>query len=75
MGNAFHLRLVKVAIGKLAQGVSGRDVIRLRLCSGLPVDHVRDASGLKQALLDSISSKPILLKSSPCHSLMVRHIP
>lgn len=50
MGNAFRLRLAKAAIGKLAQGVSGRDVIHLRLCSGLPVDHMRDANGLKQAL-------------------------
>jgi hypothetical protein len=51
MGNTFRLRLAKAAIGKLAQGVSGRDVIHLRLCSGLPVDHMRDAVGLKQALL------------------------
>jgi hypothetical protein len=50
MGNTFRLRLAKAAIGKLAQGVSGRDVIHLRLCSGLPVDHMRDAGGLKQAL-------------------------
>jgi plasmid segregation protein ParM len=51
MGNAFRLRLAKAAIGKLAQGVYGRDVIHLRICSGLPVDHMRDAGELKQALL------------------------
>jgi hypothetical protein len=38
MGNTFRLRLAKAAIGKLAQGMSGGDVIHLRLCSGLPVD-------------------------------------
>jgi hypothetical protein len=38
MGNTFRLRLAKAAIGKLAQGVSGGDIIHLRLCSGLPVD-------------------------------------
>ena len=31
--------------------MSGRVVIHLRLCSGFPLDHMRDASGLKQALL------------------------
>src|SRR5690606_35393745 len=51
MGNTFRLRLAKAAIGKLAQGASGRDVIHLRLCSGLSVDHMRDTGELKQALL------------------------
>jgi plasmid segregation protein ParM len=51
MGNAFRLRLAKVAIGKLVQGVWGRDVVHLRLSSGLPVDHMRDANELKEALL------------------------
>ncbi len=52
MGNAFRLRLAKVAIGKLVQGVWGRDVVHLKLSTGLPVDHMRDASELKEALLD-----------------------
>jgi hypothetical protein len=51
MGNAFRLRLAKAAIGKLAQGVYGRDVLHLRLCTGLPVDHMWDASQFKQSLL------------------------
>ncbi|MFW5709818.1 MAG: hypothetical protein ACOCX5_06335, partial [Chloroflexota bacterium] len=51
MGNAFRLRLAKAAIGKLVQGVWGRDVIHLRLSTGLPVDHMRDADELKEALL------------------------
>jgi len=50
MGNAFRLRLAKVAIGKLVQGVWGRDVIHLRLAVGLPVDHMRDAVELKENL-------------------------
>ena len=38
MGNAFRLRLAKVAIGKLVKGMWGRDVVHLRLSTGLPVD-------------------------------------
>ena len=51
MGNTFRQRLAKVAIGKLVQGVWGRDVIHLRISTGLPVDHMRDATELKEALL------------------------
>jgi hypothetical protein len=51
MGNTFRLRLAKVAIAKLVQGVWGRDVVHLRLSTGLPVDHMRDANELKEALL------------------------
>lgn len=51
MGNTFRQRLAKVAIGKLVQGVWGRDVVHLRLSAGLPVDHMRDAAELKEALL------------------------
>ena len=51
MGNTFRLRLAKAAIGKLVQGVWGRDVVHLRISSGLPVDHMRDAAELKEALL------------------------
>jgi plasmid segregation protein ParM len=51
MGNAFRLRLAKVAIGKLLNGLWNRDVVHLRLASGLPVDHMRDSAGLKATLL------------------------
>ena len=50
MGNAFRLRMAKVAIGKLVQGVWWRDVIHLRMAVGLPVDHMRDAAELKESL-------------------------
>ncbi len=51
MGNAFRLRLAKVAIGKLVAGMWNRDVVHLRIASGLPVDHMRDAAEFKTALL------------------------
>jgi len=51
MGNAFRLRLAKVAIGKLMQGMGNRDIVHLRIASGLPVDHMRDAAEFKAALL------------------------
>jgi len=51
MGNAFRLRLAKTAIGKLVQGVWGRDVVHLKISTGLPVDYMRDAAELKEALL------------------------
>jgi plasmid segregation protein ParM len=50
MGNAFRLRLAKIAIGKLLNGMWNRDVVHLRIASGLPVDHMRDAADLKAAL-------------------------
>jgi plasmid segregation protein ParM len=51
MANALRLRLAKVAIGKLFMGMGGRDVVHLSIATGLPVDHMRDADRLKQALL------------------------
>jgi len=51
MGNAFRLRLAKVAIGKLVAGMWNRDIVHLRIASGLPVDHMRDAAEFKAALL------------------------
>ena len=51
MGNAFRLRLAKVAIGKLMQGLWNRDIVHLRIATGLPTDHMRDAAELKAALL------------------------
>ncbi|MBI1277843.1 MAG: hypothetical protein GC179_06920 [Anaerolineaceae bacterium] len=51
MGNAFRLRLAKVAIGKLMQGMWNRDIIHIRIATGLPTDHMRDAAELKASLL------------------------
>jgi len=51
MGNAFRLRLAKVAIGKLVAGMWNRDIVHLRIASGLPVDHMRDAAQFKTALV------------------------
>ncbi|MDX2159883.1 MAG: ParM/StbA family protein [bacterium] len=51
MGNAFRLRLAKVAIGKLFNGTRGRDVVHIKLATGLPCDHMRDAAELKNSLI------------------------
>lgn len=51
MGNAFRLRLAKVAIGKLLRGTHNRDVVHLRIATGLPCDHMRDSEELKATLL------------------------
>jgi plasmid segregation protein ParM len=51
MGNAFRLRLAKVAIGKLMQNIWNREPVHLRISTGLPVDHMPDATELKTALL------------------------
>lgn len=52
MGNAFRVRLAKVAMGKLfGSSVVRGDVAHLRLATGLPVDHMRDAAEMKTALL------------------------
>lgn len=51
MGNAFRIRLAKVAIGKLVRDVADGDVVHLRVATGLPTDHMRDAADLKRALL------------------------
>ncbi|MCC7208148.1 MAG: ParM/StbA family protein [Anaerolineae bacterium] len=50
MGNAFRLRLAKVAIGKLLQDAHNRDLAHIRIATGLPVDHMRDADELKETL-------------------------
>jgi plasmid segregation protein ParM len=50
MGNAFRLRLAKAAIGKLLTGTRSRDVVHLRIATGLPTDHMRDADELRAAL-------------------------
>lgn len=51
MGNAFRVRLAKVAIAKLVRGVGDGDVVHVCLASGLPVDHMRDSQALKDALI------------------------
>jgi plasmid segregation protein ParM len=51
MGNAFRLRLAKVAIGKLMSGIRDRDAVPLRIATGLPTDHMRDADELKASLM------------------------
>jgi plasmid segregation protein ParM len=51
IGNAFRVRLAKVAIGKILAGRKGEDVYQIRLATGLPVDHMRDAASLKKSLI------------------------
>lgn len=51
IGNVFRLRLVKAVIGKLMNGLRDGSVVHIELATGLPVDHMRDAPALKQALL------------------------
>ena len=51
MGNAFRLRLAKAAIGKVMQGMWNRDIVHLRIATGLPTDHMRDAAELKASLI------------------------
>ncbi len=51
MGNAFRLRLAKVAIGKLFAGMTGRDVVHVNIASGLPVDHMRDTDEFKESFI------------------------
>ena len=51
MGNTFRLRLAKVAIGKLLNGTFNRDIVHVRIATGLPCDHMRDAAELKAALI------------------------
>lgn len=51
IGNAFRVRLAKVAIGKILINRTGSDVYQVRIATGLPVDHMRDAASLKKALI------------------------
>lgn len=51
MGNAFRLRLAKVAIGKVMQGMWNRDIVHIHIATGLPTDHMRDAAELKASLI------------------------
>ncbi len=51
MGNTFRLRLAKVAIGKVMQVMWNRDIVHIRIATGLLTDHMRDAAQLKASLL------------------------
>lgn len=51
MGNVARVRLAKVAIGKMFPNMMNRDTVHVRIATGLPVDHMRDAGELKQALI------------------------
>jgi plasmid segregation protein ParM len=51
IGNVFRVRLAKVAIGKLLSGVQHGEAVHIRVSTGLPVDHMRDAADLKAALI------------------------
>lgn len=50
MGNVFRTRFAKVALGKLFPNYHNGDVVHIRIATGLPVDHMRDAAALKAAL-------------------------
>jgi plasmid segregation protein ParM len=51
MGNVFRARMARVALGKLLAGRKNGEVVHVRIATGLPVDHMRDAGELKKALL------------------------
>lgn len=52
LGNEVRLRLFKVAMAKLLAGrVASGDVVHVDVVTGLPVDHMRGAGRLKEALL------------------------
>jgi hypothetical protein len=65
MGNAFRLRLAKVAIGKVMQGMWNRDIVHIRIATGLPTDHMRDAPELKASLIGKHLFKRIRLNLLP----------
>jgi plasmid segregation protein ParM len=51
IGNVFRVRLAKVAIGKLLAGIRHGEAVHIRVSTGLPVDHMRDAADFKAALI------------------------
>lgn len=51
LGNVFRVRMAKVAMSKLLPGRRNGDVIHVRLATGLPVSHMGDSAGLKEALI------------------------
>lgn len=50
-GNEHRIRLAKVALGKLLPGKRNGEVVHVRIATGLPVDHMGDSAGLKQAFI------------------------
>lgn len=51
LGNVARLRLAKVALGKLFGNMQHGDVAHIVIATGLPVDHMRGAGGLKEAMI------------------------
>lgn len=51
LGNVFRLRMAKAALGKLLTGHGNGDALHIRIATGLPVTHMRDAADLKLALI------------------------
>lgn len=51
LGNNFRITMMKAALGKLFAGVKNGDAVHVRIATGLPVDHMRDAGELKAALM------------------------
>lgn len=49
-GMDFRIRMMKAALAKLIPH-QNRDVVHVRLSTGLPVDHMRDAALLKEAFI------------------------
>lgn len=51
IGNVFRLRMMKAALGKLFPNRSNGEAVHIRLATGLPVDHMRQAAALKSSLV------------------------
>lgn len=51
IGNTFRRRMAKGALAKLYPNLKDGSVIHVRIATGLPVDHMPDAEGLRTALL------------------------
>jgi len=51
-GNEFRRRLMSVALAQFApNGITSSDIVHFDISTGLPVDHMRDAAALKDALM------------------------
>lgn len=51
LGNVFRVRMAKVALGKMLPNRRNGEAVHIRIATGLPVDHMRDAADLKAALI------------------------
>lgn len=67
LGNAFRVRMLKTAVGKLLPGYRDGEAVHLRLAVGLPVDHMGDAPALKEALCG-----PHLVRTDGTH--LIAHV-